>query len=276
MSVMANYMERWTTSALLCSALVLATADRAVSQGFMGMNQVFRGAGKIMEMAPGALRVRTENGDLVFVQYNEYTAIVLHATTTVGALQQGVLVRLSNTFDAEGNAQVAEDEINVITPNEQTRTGIFPDTAPEAGEEKGREKPKAETEKPAEKAAEKSAGKNPEKSAGKLPETEPARAGGPSFTVVGRFVNVKEQVLTLVAGKATFKIPLAPDARVQLEQADYRLAQVGDEAKIDGFLVPGGQGQVLARRIEITSSKPIAAPSQDQRRSKANRKPRTK
>jgi hypothetical protein len=296
MSIMANYMERWTTSALLCSALVLATADRAASQGFMGMNQAVRGNGKIMEMAPGLIRIREENGDQFLVQYNEYTAIVLHATTTIGALQQGMLVRLSNAFDSEGKAQVAEDEISVISPNEQTRTGIFPDGATEAGEEKGRERPRAEAEKPAEKSAEKAAdrraeksagksaektaerptGKNLEKPEGKLPETEPAGAGGPTFTVVGRVATVKEQVLTVVAGKATFKIPLAPDARVQLEQADYRLAQVGDDVKIDGFRAPGGQGQILARSIEITSSKPITAPSQDQRRSKSNRKPRTK
>lgn len=296
MTIMANCVERWKTLAILCSTLVLATADRAAGQGFMGMNQAVRANGKIMEMAPGLLRIREESGDQFLVQYNEYTAIVLHATTTSGALQQGMLVRLSNAFDSEGKAQVPEDEISVIAPNEQTRTGIFPDGATEAGEDKGRERTKAETEKPAEKSAERTAEKRAEKLAGKaaekiaerpaekniekpegkLTETEPAGAGGPTFTVLGRVAAVKEQVLTLVAGKSTFKIPLAPDARVQLEQADYRLAQVGDDVKIDGFRAPGGQGQILARSIEITSSKQITVPSQDQRRQKANRKPRTK
>ena len=51
MTIMANCVERWTTSAILCSTLVLATADRAAV-----------GVGREHRYAEGAVAMSTSVG----------------------------------------------------------------------------------------------------------------------------------------------------------------------------------------------------------------------
>jgi hypothetical protein len=90
--------------------------------------------------------------------------------------------------------------------------------------------------------------------------------------VAGLIRTVKDDTITVQAGRNTVKAKLAELAKIKLEVSDYSLAQEGDTIKILG---KGYQpDKVIAGEIEIQLAKPLAAPEEQKKPRRNARRPR--
>jgi hypothetical protein len=243
-------------------------------------------SGKIKAISSGMLQVIGEEGDQWVVGISPRTeSIVMHATTSIDALQPGALVKLTADFDAQGYAKEPVGKLQVVTLSEKNRPGIFPPEA-DAGREKDKEKDKGDDRGKDGKGKGRGApkgketGKELERGKGVDPAEKETPAGPVAgvarYTVLGQLQGLQEQRLVIFTGQKSVQVAVSPETTVELEQVDFRLAREGDSIRIDGWPVPGPPGQVLARRIEITGSKPIVVPDPRQQKSKPNKRTRNK
>lgn len=75
-------------------------------------------------------------------------------------------------------------------------------------------------------------------------------------TVTGTVKVLKDNVLTLMAGKKRITAKLAQDVAVNIDSKDYTLAPTGSHIEADGYETK--DGSVNAKRIVITVGKPMS------------------
>jgi hypothetical protein len=189
--------------------------------------QAFEQEGRVMGVIPGGIQLLTERNVPWLVQVDpRRTAVKVTGTAEPGFLQPGIFVKFTGTIDEKGALSEELKELEIYTPAGKGGMGTFPSGA-------------GENAKPV-----------PKLTAG-------------TYDFRGKVVVYRDGEITVVAGK---KITgrVASDAKVAVNVADLRFAQLDDAVKVRGWertpsRGPQQPGTAIGTEVEIALSKPLAA-----------------
>lgn len=248
LSMTSQATLRLTLSACLvvfCTTSLLAQGNKQPPKEYL------RSSGTILKIAPGFLQVKTKDGGQWVIQVpSNREGISVIGMAETNWLQRGMYVRFTGLFDKRGKPSGSINQLQVFTPNKETRIGIFPDSG--LGLETKKLFSDAEAAAP-------------------QPGKQPASSQFSPFMVAGRVASMKGGKLSVLAGRTVVQTQLAEKAKISVNVSDARLARVGDLVELEAWY-PANQkaaARAIATKIKVTASKPYAMP----KRERPTRKP---
>lgn len=223
--------------------------------------EIAKAEGKLEAQQGQAIKIITaENKDL-FLMISQETAIRYSAEADQKWLAPGLMVRFSASFD-QGKPTAPLKTLEVFMPLTNVRLNMeqMREQTPGVYQE-GKVPPEA-SKGPINDNAQKPVNGAQPKAAGKAtaPKTaQPAitaSATGQSFRVVGRLVNLQNNVLTLFAGQP-MQLELDPEAAISVSANDMSFAAKGDLVAVSGLRSPAKPEVVKAEKIEIKAAQKL-------------------
>ncbi|MFP6619505.1 MAG: hypothetical protein VB877_09185 [Pirellulaceae bacterium] len=248
LSMTSRATLRLTLSACLvvfCTTSLLAQGNKQPPKEYL------RSSGTILKIAPGFFQVKTKDGGQWVIQVpSNREGISVIGTAETNWLQRGMYVRFTGLFDKRGKPSGSINQLQVFTPDKETRSGVFPDSG------LGLETKELFSNTDA---------------AAPQPGKQPARSQFSPFMVAGRVASMKGGKLSVLAGRTVVQTQLAEKATISVNVSDARLARVGDLVELEAWY-PANQkaaARAIATKIKVTASKPYAMP----KRERPTRKP---
>lgn len=193
----------------------------------------FNGAGKVVEVGEGAIRMVNDKADEFLVQMDQTTTVTLFGAIEESFLTSGTLVRFSVDLDDRGLPTGEVKALTVVEPSASVQPGVFRDGGPnDVATEKGKKRT--------------------------------SLAG--LYVVVGQVKSCKKGNLQVQPpGAKPIKTKLAADAKLEIDVAAYWLAQPDDEIVVEGSLLQEGRlvkgkprpGIVKAVKVELKPAQPL-------------------
>ncbi len=217
--------------ALICVLLVLlglSTAAYGVARQQPKRENV-RFEGELKAAQRGILQVVTAKGDQWFVKPPEKGDQVMYSAMAEPAwLRPGLIVRFLASLTNKGQATAPVREVTVFTPKPGVQMGVVRDSTDTRGIFEDVEKP----------------------------EKPDPNAAAP-YLVAGKLVSFKNGMMTVAWGGVSISAPLAEDAKVAVEVADFSLLREGDKVEVQGWYYQAFPNQAQATRLTITSPEPL-------------------
>ena len=231
---------------VFCTTSLLAQGNKQPPKEYL------RSSGTILKIAPGFLQVKTKDGGQWVIQVpSNREGISVIGMAETNWLQRGMYVRFTGLFDKRGKPSGSIKQLQVFTPDKETRIGVFPDSG--LGLET------------------KELFSDADAAAALQPGKGQARSQFSPFMVAGRVASMKGGKLSVLAGRTVVQTQLAEKAAISVNVSDARLARVGDLVELEAWY-PANQkaaGRAIATKIKVTASKPYAMP----KRERPTRKP---
>jgi hypothetical protein len=200
-----------------------------------GKVETLRTTAKIHGIQGDVLFVVDEEGQRWAVKMpSEVQDLHLVADAHLNWLRPGIMVRFTGEFDSKGKAQAPIDKLEAFTLRQPRqgeipeRVGVFREDAFGGGELFAGEGADGQSE-------------------GEVT----------SYVVIGQLRGLRDGEMFVAAGPALVRTPLAEDAKLSVDLADFSWVRVGDEAEIVGWYYPYLKGRAQATRLTIRSAKPI-------------------
>ncbi len=202
----------------------------------------FAAQGVVQQVAPGRLQIRTNTNQTWLVLIDPKAVVHVKGTAKADYLRVGQYVRFTAEIDQKGRVAGKLAELTLFTPTAPTHIGIWPEGT--TGEEQaGAEQPFG---------------------AGAGSGADPA-AQTQRYTVAGRIVGARRGQLSIHAGRAMIQAELAEEPTIEVDVANYLLAQPGDKISVTkgrmpaGLMVlpPGRVGTARATELTIELAQPL-------------------
>jgi hypothetical protein len=239
-----------TRTFVACVIAAAITAPAYSQDRPKGDREKMPAEGKLIGMARGMLRVKTEDEGEWFVAVGRgVQEISVVGQAEASWLRPGMLVRFTGNFNRKGEAVAPIKELSVVTMREGMRFGMALANPPsrfggsggglfaDADEEEKKAKPKR---------------------AKKLKPEDIA------YTVVGRIAKIRKGEYSIVAGRL-LKFELDEKPRIDVDVADLTLVPQGASITLDAWYLPNQPGRAMANKISVTLEKPLAAKEKPRR-----------
>ncbi len=239
----------------------------------------FEATGTVAAVARGRIKLLTNTQQSWVVVLSPRATIHVTGTADVDYLRVGHFVRFDAALDKKGKVQGKVAELTIFTPSAEFGVGLWPEGM--AVGDVGAEEAKPQPPNPF---------ANPGFGVGNPGMAQPgmaqpgmaqpgmAQPGSNRFLVAGRITGNRKGKMILNYGRGMSEIELAEKPTINVDFADYSVAQQGDMITVtqgktypNQFQMlganPNAVGQALAEGIEIQLSQPLAAPGKKTPRS---------
>ncbi len=198
----------------------------------------YTGHGKIQELGDGIVSMVDASGQPYLVAFDRRSGYQVQVVGSADEtyLAPGMLVRFTADLNEKGVAQEPIKRLSIVELSEVVRPGLQAQLA--IGE-------------------------------------EPNKRGPQTYVVVGQIRSVRRGQLQVATPDGAVKAKLDPEAEIEIDVSDYRLARKDDKLEVEmGFLLapPQGEqpGQVVAQRviIELDPQNPLTGKGKKQRPAK--------
>jgi hypothetical protein len=227
-------------------AVASLTAEQLSAQMPAGQNrrnanrERVRLTGSLVDMRPGLLQVKDEEGQAWLVQMPRNLDQVSYVgTAKADWLRPGMWVRFRGSFNARGQMETPLGELSVFTPRRDDRLGLMPEERFGEGLF-GDDKPSA--------------------------RGPGAKAEAVPYSVAGRVAGLSRGKMRVAAGPMPLVVDLPDEVRISIDVADVTLARQGDVVEVQGWSSPMAPYRVMARRVTIRSEEPLTGQPESPRR----------
>jgi hypothetical protein len=165
--------------------------------------------------------------------------IHVNGTAKADFVRPGLFVKFTAEVDKRGKAQDKVEELTIFTPSQQDIPGFWPEgtgpAAPEEGDGVGDFRPVIP----------------PQMSTGRY--LTPGK-----YAVAGRITADRKGKFTLTTARRIFQFELAEEPKIEVDFADYSVAQQGDQISVKkGKMFAGRMGMAQASELAIKLSEPL-------------------
>jgi hypothetical protein len=227
--------RRFLSASLIAIPLICYANSNAQERG---NPPTTKAAGTIKTMRGNIMHIVGDEGEQLYVQApNSPQYVSYSGSAAPNFLQRGMFVRFKGAFDKKGKSQGLISKMEIFTPKpppqgEQPNLDDVPGVYPDEGlggelfSDVSESKPKTEAK---------------------------------SFRIVGRVTAVKDEKLTVAAGRVTVQVEVDENAAISVNVADWRLARIGDKVAADGWYYPQQKNNIYASRLSIVGSEKLGA-----------------
>jgi hypothetical protein len=203
--------------------------------------QRYTGQGKIQELGDGIVSIVDGAGQVYLVAFDRRSGyqVQVVGSADVSYLTPGMMVRFTADLNEKGVAQEPITRLSVVEVSEVVRPGLQAQVA--IGQEPKRNEPQ-------------------------------------TYVIVGQIRSVRRGQLQVTTPDGAVKAKLDPDAQVEIDVSDYRLARKDDTLEVElGYLLapPQGEqpGQVVAQKviIELDPKNPLVGKGKKARPNKKDK-----